>query len=156
MTLLLYMLSALVFLSIEVLGEAARPKTSCFKIDLSHRVPHMVDMIKRTELPSSELEIAINSRNDSTNTGISLSKLGSLRSQWLYDFDWEKEQLELNQYEMPYNNPMMINRLLICSLKVDTLCHNHRRPNNSFYLRSLPSAKFYSAHPTSRLARIVV
>ncbi|KAK0756232.1 hypothetical protein N5P37_011147 [Trichoderma harzianum] len=91
------MLSALVFLSIEVLGEAARPKISCFKIDLSHRVPHMVDMIKRTELPSSELEIAINSRNDSTNTGISLSKLGSLRSQWLHDFDWEKEQLELNQ-----------------------------------------------------------
>ncbi|KAM6476698.1 Alpha/Beta hydrolase protein [Trichoderma sp. SZMC 28011] len=97
MMLLFRMLSALVLLSTEVLGETTRPKISPFKIDLSRRVPHMIDMIKRTQLPSNELEAAVNSRNDSTNTGISLSKLESLRSQWLHDFDWEKEQLELNQ-----------------------------------------------------------
>ncbi|KAF3067833.1 putative epoxide hydrolase [Trichoderma lentiforme] len=97
MTLLFYMFSALVLLSTEPLAEAAKSRISPFKIDLSHRVPHMVDMIKRTQLPSSDLDVAVNSRNDSTNTGISLSKLESLRSQWLHDFDWEKEQLELNR-----------------------------------------------------------
>lgn len=119
------MLSALVLLSTQLLAEAAKPSISPFKIDLSHRVPHMVDMIKRTQLPSSELEAVVNSRNDSTNTGISLSKLESLRSQWLYSFDWEKEQLELNQYEMAYNNSVIINRLLICPLKVETFYHNY-------------------------------
>lgn len=133
MMLLFRMLSALVLLSTEVLGETTRPKISPFKIDLSRRVPHMIDMIKRTQLPSNELEAAVNSRNDSTNTGISLSKLESLRSQWLHDFDWEKEQLELNQYEMTYSNPMIITRLLICSLKVETFYHNHRGPNNSLH-----------------------
>lgn len=130
---LFYMLSTLVLLSTEVLAEAARPKISPFKIDLSHRVPHMIDMIKRTQLPSSELEVAVNSRNDSTSTGISLSKLESLRSQWLHDFDWEQEQLELNQYEMTYNNIVMMNRLLICLMKVETFHHNYRGPNNSLH-----------------------
>lgn len=130
---LFHMLSALVLLSTEVLAEAARPRITPFKIDLSHRAPHLIDMIKRTQLPSSELETAVNSRNDSTNTGISLSKLESLRSQWLHNFDWDKEQLELNQYEMTYSNRVMTNRLLICSLKVETFYYSYRGPNNSLY-----------------------
>lgn len=127
------MLSALVLLSTELLAEAARPGISPFKIDLSRRVPHMVDMINRTQLPSSDLEVAVNSRNDSTSTGISLSKLESLRSQWLHDFDWEKEQLELNQYEIAYNNLVIFNRPLICSSKVETFYYSYRRPNNPLY-----------------------
>ncbi|UKZ55950.1 hypothetical protein TrVGV298_009774 [Trichoderma virens] len=97
-----YLLSCLVLLSTKLLGEGARTKElriSPFKIDLSHRIPHMIDLLKRTQLPSNDLEIAVDSRNVTTSTGTSLSKIESLRSQWLHNFDWEKEQLELNRLE---------------------------------------------------------
>lgn len=98
-----YIISCLVFFSTEVLVEGAgtkEPRITPFKIDLSHRIPHMIDMVKKTQLPSQDLETAVDSRNDTTSTGISLDKIESLRSQWLHNFDWEKEQLELNQYEV--------------------------------------------------------
>jgi hypothetical protein len=63
-----------------------------FNIDLSSRVPRMIDQIKGTELPAHPVYI-----NTGTSAGISLSLLESFRAEWLNSFDWKREQQDLNK-----------------------------------------------------------
>ncbi|KAL3459479.1 alpha/beta-hydrolase [Aspergillus heterothallicus] len=64
-----------------------------FHINLSSKVPRMLAQIHGTELPEQPLYI-----NEGTAKGISLSDLKSFRHEWLTDFDWNKEQHELNKF----------------------------------------------------------
>ncbi|KAJ0419605.1 alpha/beta-hydrolase [Aspergillus carlsbadensis] len=64
-----------------------------FLIDLSSKVPRMLDHIRRTELPDNPIWV-----NEGTAYGISLSDLKSFRNQWLTRFDWKQEQKELNKF----------------------------------------------------------
>lgn len=80
-----------------VLARPSEPLVHPFEVNLSSRVPHMLDMIRRTELPSEDLNAAVETSNASISTGISLADLKNLRRQWLNDFDWDKEQRRLNE-----------------------------------------------------------
>lgn len=80
-----------------VLARPSEPRVHPFEVNLSSRVPHMLDMIRRTELPSGDLDAAVEDYNASVSTGISLAGLKNLRSHWLNDFDWDKEQRNLNE-----------------------------------------------------------
>ncbi|KAG8741498.1 hypothetical protein FRC10_002749 [Ceratobasidium sp. 414] len=64
-----------------------------FKIDLSSRVPHMKDMIKRTELPESSVL-------GTAGAGINLSWLKDRQAEWLESFDWKKEEDHLNKFHV--------------------------------------------------------
>ncbi|KAK4034784.1 Alpha/Beta hydrolase protein [Parachaetomium inaequale] len=64
-----------------------------FTIDLTDRVPHMLDLVKKTQLPATE-EPAF----PGDQAGISLATLKSLRHDWANSFSWEKEQAILNGY----------------------------------------------------------
>jgi hypothetical protein len=70
------------------------------KIELSERVPHMLDLVKRTTLPATELQPARDSLNSSISTGIPLSTMKSLQEEWITKFNWEEEQASINQYEL--------------------------------------------------------
>lgn len=64
-----------------------------FHIDLSSRVPRMLDQIKGTKLPEQPVYI-----NTGTSAGISLNLLESFQTEWLTSFDWDCEQKEMNKY----------------------------------------------------------
>jgi hypothetical protein len=61
-----------------------------FKVDLTSRVPHMKELIKRTELPDSSVL-------GSAGAGINLSWLKNRQVEWLESFDWQKEEDNMNQ-----------------------------------------------------------
>ncbi|UKZ69561.1 uncharacterized protein TrAtP1_010567 [Trichoderma atroviride] len=64
-----------------------------FTVNLSAGVPRMIDLVRETRLPShSEFSGFGNS------SGIALDVLGSLRTQWLEDFNWGHEEAALNKY----------------------------------------------------------
>jgi hypothetical protein len=69
-----------------------------FHIDLSSRVPRMLDQIKGTQLPAQPVYI-----NTGTSAGISLSLLESFRTEWLTSFDWNREQEDLNKYVFSFD-----------------------------------------------------
>lgn len=79
------------------MGSQIKP----FKVDLSSRVPAMLDLICTTRLPAAEVPAANNSPNGTKNSGISLATLQQLRKRWLTDFDWNKEQNDMNRYDFP-------------------------------------------------------
>ncbi|KAK3944086.1 hypothetical protein QBC46DRAFT_337822 [Diplogelasinospora grovesii] len=61
-------------------------------IDLSEKVPRMLDLVGNTRLPDKPLY-------SDPAAGIGLGMLKSLQSQWTGgDFDWQKEQASLNQF----------------------------------------------------------
>lgn len=63
-----------------------------FHIDLSSRVPRLLEQIQRTKLPAQPVYV------DTGNAkGITLHDLKSFQKQWLTDFDWESEQKHLNK-----------------------------------------------------------
>ncbi|KAI8946654.1 alpha/beta-hydrolase [Xylaria longipes] len=68
-----------------------------FEINLSERVPHMLDLIQNTQLPSSEFVAARESTNGTLSTGISLQTLKELQSEWITGFNWDKEQASMNK-----------------------------------------------------------
>lgn len=70
-----------------------------FEIDLSERVPHMLDSVRNTQLPSSEYVAALESTNGTLSTGISLQTLTDLKEQWIANFNWDEEQASINTYE---------------------------------------------------------
>ncbi|KAI8622896.1 alpha/beta-hydrolase [Xylariaceae sp. FL1651] len=74
-----------------------RFQVESFKIQLSDRVPHMLDLIQRTQLPASEVPAAHDNLNISLSTGLSLQTLEDLKEEWVAGFDWDKEQVSLNQ-----------------------------------------------------------
>lgn len=63
-----------------------------FTINLSRRVPRMMELIKNTQLPEESQYPGVES-----HFGIDLEVLKSLRENWLNKFDWEKEQAYLNR-----------------------------------------------------------
>ncbi|KAI0115656.1 alpha/beta-hydrolase [Nemania sp. FL0031] len=68
-----------------------------FEINLSDRVPHMIDLIKNTKLPSIELAAAVDSLNETLSTGISLQTLKDLKEEWITSFNWDEEQASINK-----------------------------------------------------------
>jgi hypothetical protein len=73
------------------------PLVKPFHINLGHRVPHMLELIKRTQLPASEIAAVKASTNSSLSSGLPLSTLKSLKEEWVDKFDWNKEQAALNK-----------------------------------------------------------
>lgn len=64
-----------------------------FTVNLSSRVPRMLEQIRSTRLLSQPVYV------DTGNAdGISLQNLKSFQKQWLTAFDWESEQKEINKY----------------------------------------------------------
>ncbi|KAM0486369.1 hypothetical protein ACHAPX_001075 [Trichoderma viride] len=64
-----------------------------FTVNLSSRVPRMLEQIRSTRLLSQPVYV------DTGNAdGISLHDLKSFQKQWLTAFDWESEQKEINKY----------------------------------------------------------
>jgi hypothetical protein len=57
----------------------------------------MLNLIKDTYLPSSELLAASESSNSTLSTGISLQTLKNLTKEWVTGFDWNDEQASINQ-----------------------------------------------------------
>ncbi|KAJ5753576.1 alpha/beta-hydrolase [Penicillium nucicola] len=68
-------------------------KAQPFKIDLSSRLPRMFDLIRGTQLPTQ-----LSYSGPGSSTGIDLSDLKSLRTEWLTNFDWKTEQKSLNKF----------------------------------------------------------
>jgi Epoxide hydrolase N terminus len=63
-----------------------------FKVNLSHGVPRMMELIRDTHLPDEPQYPGVGS-----SRGIDLNVMKSLREEWLNEFDWEKEQAYLNR-----------------------------------------------------------
>ncbi|KAF2165635.1 hypothetical protein M409DRAFT_23926 [Zasmidium cellare ATCC 36951] len=64
-----------------------------FHIALESHVPRMLNLAKETRLPESPIYPGLGS-----TAGIDTKVLNDLRSQWLSDFNWTREQKELNQF----------------------------------------------------------
>ncbi|KAG8693727.1 hypothetical protein FRC08_008938 [Ceratobasidium sp. 394] len=80
--------SALLLLAPAVLGAYdVRP----FKINLSSKVPHLKDLVRRTKLPPYSVL-------GSAGAGISLSWLKDRQSDWLNKYDWSKEEAAMNKF----------------------------------------------------------
>ncbi|KAK6815420.1 hypothetical protein RU639_008701 [Aspergillus parasiticus] len=62
-----------------------------FHTDLSSGVPRMLDLIRDTQLPEQFPYSGVG-----TSLGIGLDDLKELRTKWMTDFDWEKEQNSMN------------------------------------------------------------
>ena len=70
------------------------------QINLSERVPHMLDLVRRTHLPSAELPAAKDSYNTTLSSGVPLSTLNGFQEEWITSFNWENEQESINQYDI--------------------------------------------------------
>lgn len=80
-------------------SAASIPAVKPFTVNLSSRVPHMLDLIGRTTLPAAELAAAHASSNISLTTGMSLDTLKSLQNEWITSFNWTREEEQMNTYE---------------------------------------------------------
>ncbi|KAL6898577.1 Alpha/Beta hydrolase protein [Trichoderma evansii] len=79
-------------------SAASTPAVKTFTVNLSSRVPHMLDLIERTTLPAAELAAAHANLNMSLTTGISLDTVKSLQKEWITSFNWTQEQEQINTY----------------------------------------------------------
>jgi hypothetical protein len=61
-----------------------------FTINLCSEVPRMLQLIKHTNLPDAP-------EYPGASAGITLDTLKSLQSEWISQFDWNKEQQGLNK-----------------------------------------------------------
>jgi hypothetical protein len=64
-----------------------------FRIDLSARVPRMLDQVRDTRLPKRFPYSGVDS-----SFGIDLEVLKALQTEWVTDFSWETEQHSMNQF----------------------------------------------------------
>ncbi|KAL7916674.1 Alpha/Beta hydrolase protein [Trichoderma velutinum] len=64
-----------------------------YTLNLESQVPRMLHLISDTQLPEVPEYHGL-----SSDAGIPLSTLKSLRTQWLTQFDWKKEQASINKY----------------------------------------------------------
>lgn len=87
-------------LIVAVAGASALPNSHSqgrynlkpFALNLEREVPRMLELIKNTELPSTPEYPGL-----SSDAGIPLSTLKSLKTEWLTQFSWEKEQALINK-----------------------------------------------------------
>ena len=94
--------SMLVF-ALGLLSEASGTGTSSItplQINLSERVPHMLDLVQRSYLPAAELPAAKDSYNTTLSSGVPLSTLNSFQEEWIITFNWENEQESINRYDI--------------------------------------------------------
>lgn len=77
-----------------------------FTLNLDSRVPRMLELIRHTQLPDAPEYPGL-----SPDAGIPLSTLKSLRTEWLTDFSWEKEQAAINRL-------------------INSVCHTEQRKSN--------------------------
>ncbi|KAL7917004.1 Alpha/Beta hydrolase protein [Trichoderma austrokoningii] len=90
-------------LCLATVSDAAAVASSAptpFKVDLSSRVPHMLDLIQTTILPTTEDSAAINSFNLTQTTGLPLTTLASLQNEWVNGFNWKTEEDAMNKYKI--------------------------------------------------------
>ena len=89
-------------LALGLLSEATGTGTSSItplQINLSERVPHMLDLVQRTYLPPAELPPAKDRYNTTLSSGVPLSTLNSFQEEWIINFNWENEQESINRYD---------------------------------------------------------
>ncbi|KAM0449852.1 hypothetical protein ACHAO4_007154 [Trichoderma viride] len=79
-------------------SAASIPAVKPFTVNLSSRVPHMLDLIERTTLPAAEVAAAHASSNMSLTTGMPLDTLKSLQNEWIQSFNWTREEEQMNTY----------------------------------------------------------
>lgn len=63
-----------------------------FHIDIASGVPRMLDQIRNTELPEQFPYSGVGA-----SLGIGLDDLKTLRTEWMTDFNWEREQDSMNE-----------------------------------------------------------
>ncbi|KAH8892959.1 alpha/beta-hydrolase [Thozetella sp. PMI_491] len=63
-----------------------------FTINISSGVPHMLDLINRTELPD------VDTQYPGQQAGMDLATLKSLRDEWVESFNWQKEEASMNEF----------------------------------------------------------
>jgi hypothetical protein len=66
-------------------------KLQPFRVELSRKVPQMLHKIRETRILNKEEYASVG-----RSAGIDVETLKQLRHQWLYEFDWDKEQAYLN------------------------------------------------------------
>ncbi|KAJ7293905.1 Alpha/Beta hydrolase protein [Mycena rebaudengoi] len=79
-------------LAVPLLNNNTQFHVQPFQINLSKEIPHLQALVKNTRLPRKELYPGAG-----INFGIQLEFLRDLRTEWLDEFDWVKEEAELNQ-----------------------------------------------------------
>lgn len=88
-------------LGLAAVSNAAAVASSApttFKVDLSSGVPHMLDLIQKTTLPTTEDPAAVNSYNFTETTGLPLTTLDNLQNEWINAFNWTAEEDAINKY----------------------------------------------------------
>ncbi|KAL6835728.1 Alpha/Beta hydrolase protein [Trichoderma sp. SZMC 28015] len=73
--------------------SSGRYRLKPYTLNLENEVPRMLQLISNTHLPEAPEYPGL-----SSDAGIPLSTLKSLRTQWLTQFDWKKEQANINKY----------------------------------------------------------
>jgi hypothetical protein len=70
------------------------PQVQSFEVDLSKRVPRMLDLIKNTRLPDKPEYPSVGG-----SYGLDLDVLKTLKNQWIHNYDWQKDQSYMNRYK---------------------------------------------------------
>jgi hypothetical protein len=73
------------------------PRVQSFEVDLSERVPRMLDLIKNTRLPDEPQYPGLGG-----SFGIDLDILKTLKDEWINDYSWEKDQSYMNRYKFQH------------------------------------------------------
>jgi hypothetical protein len=99
-----------VFLSLVGLFAACEaspkpsPRVQSFKVDLSKRVPRMLDLIKNTRLPDKPEYPGVGG-----SFGLDLDVLKTLKNEWIQDYSWQKDQSYMNRYEFQHRRHLISN-----------------------------------------------
>ncbi|KAM0417085.1 hypothetical protein ACHAPT_012923 [Fusarium lateritium] len=64
-----------------------------FKVDLSKNVPRMLDLVRNTKLPDTPAYSGLGA-----SAGIDPNVLKQLQREWIEDFDWKREEEDMNSY----------------------------------------------------------
>ena len=85
-------------LTIGCLAHSARGnfEINPFTINLSSKIPRLRQLVNQTRLPDRSL--FPQEATGANGTGIDLNTITSLKTQWLNEYDWDKEQAVLNRY----------------------------------------------------------
>nr|POE88364.1 putative epoxide hydrolase [Quercus suber] len=96
---------SLVVLHIGLLFQATLPcagrrhdgyQVHPFHVDLAKGVPRMLELVRNTRLPGKPEYPGIGA-----SAGIDLALLSQLQNEWLNDFDWQREEAEINRLALP-------------------------------------------------------
>lgn len=73
-------------------GHAQDFAVKKFVVNLAHEVPRMLDLANQTRLPVRPEYSGLGS-----TAGIALDVLKDLQSEWTNQFDWRREEADMNQ-----------------------------------------------------------